>query len=283
MNKKQIAIYTITYNRLNYTKRLFDGLEQSISEPYDHFIVDNGSTDGTVDFLKLKFPDLTHIIFNKENKGIATAQNQALNLIGDSYKYIIKLDNDMEFITKNWITGLIEVSQKMKDNIVLSPYIDFGIKDDNLEKKLGIERTDRIHIAGHELSYTKHVGGAVRFASNKIYQSYRWDENVPLISMEDVAFSEFCFNQGIQMGYVEDLIALHETEQHMKDYSKYYKSKDILRYTSSNKNNGLKDKIIIYIKAKNFYYSDYGAGNDTIIGKIFIPIKKKLKNYLTHI
>ena len=50
MNK--IAVYTLTRDRIEYTKECFAMLESKAGIEYDHYIVDNGSQDGTVEWLK---------------------------------------------------------------------------------------------------------------------------------------------------------------------------------------------------------------------------------------
>jgi len=47
----KIAIYTLTRDRLQYTQDCFSSLWQNAGMPFDHYIVDNGSEDGTVEWL----------------------------------------------------------------------------------------------------------------------------------------------------------------------------------------------------------------------------------------
>jgi len=41
----KIAIYTLTGDRLEYTKYCFDLLQKKAGYSYDHYIADNGSTE----------------------------------------------------------------------------------------------------------------------------------------------------------------------------------------------------------------------------------------------
>jgi hypothetical protein len=279
LNSKQIAIYTVTYNRLNYTRRIFDELGKTVSIPYDHYIVDNASTDGNEEFLRSKSKELKKIVFNSENKGIAIAQNQALKMIGENYDYIIKVDPDIQFVTKNWIDELIKISMECHDRIILSPFMDFCEKED-LTKKLGIERYSYKNMAGHKVGLTTHVGGMVRFAHSKIYQDYRWDENLSLHNLEDNLFSKYCTQCNYLLGYVEDIIAIHNENEHVKDYKKYYKMKHVNSFINPNRKYGPMDKFIVYLKALNFYYSDFGLGAKTNLGKALIRIKRLLKGLI---
>ena len=46
-----LSVITLTYNNLKYTKKFIESLYKCTSD-FELIIVDNGSTDGTVDYLK---------------------------------------------------------------------------------------------------------------------------------------------------------------------------------------------------------------------------------------
>ena len=54
-------------------------------------MVDNASTDGSVEYLKEKFPNI-NLISNKENVGFAQANNQALKIATGDYLVLINPD-----------------------------------------------------------------------------------------------------------------------------------------------------------------------------------------------
>ena len=60
---------------------------------YEVFVVDNYSSDGTVEMVSSEFPQVT-LIANKENLGFAAANNQALKQTKG--KYILLLNPDMQ-------------------------------------------------------------------------------------------------------------------------------------------------------------------------------------------
>lgn len=73
MNKK-IAICTPTYNGLDFTKEFIASCKSKY--PIKHFIFDNGSTDGTAEWLFENLKDAS-IIRSKENLGITIGCNRA--------------------------------------------------------------------------------------------------------------------------------------------------------------------------------------------------------------
>lgn len=106
------SIMLVTYNRLDLTKRMLDSLIKNTDSPYRLIIVDNGSTDGTVEWLKdfslnKTFPIYLH--FNNKNLGIACGRNRAMK-IADQFNdpWLSTVDNDIEFVP-NWLSKCLDV------------------------------------------------------------------------------------------------------------------------------------------------------------------------------
>lgn len=93
----RLSVIIITYNGLGFLKRCLASLHDFIYDPScEVIIIDNYSTDGTLDFLRDNYPHLK-LILNSENRGVAAARNQGL-AIAKGEKLLI-LDNDTEATT----------------------------------------------------------------------------------------------------------------------------------------------------------------------------------------
>lgn len=100
MQKTSIVI--LTYNQLNYTKMCINSIKLYTKTDYEIIVVDNASTDGTVEWLKEQ-RDIT-IIFNDVNKGFPAGCNQGiLKADGD---VIILLNNDT-IVTPRWLDNIL--------------------------------------------------------------------------------------------------------------------------------------------------------------------------------
>lgn len=67
-------------------------------------LVDNGSTDGSVDLVRMCFPQVL-IIENDTNRGFATANNQAIR--ASTSEFVATLNNDTE-VNPRWLGALVE-------------------------------------------------------------------------------------------------------------------------------------------------------------------------------
>ena len=93
-----------SFESLNLVSQVLRGLEKTDYPDLEVIIIDNASTDGTVDILE-HFEDRCAVIYNSENVGFAAAQNQAIALSrGD---WVLTLNPDV-FLLPGFIEALLE-------------------------------------------------------------------------------------------------------------------------------------------------------------------------------
>lgn len=102
-----ISIITRAYNRLEYTVLCVRAVyELSQGSEYEHIIIEQGSTDGTREWLhsmevegfyKLK------VKYNETNTGDAGGMKDGFDMISPKSDLIIQLDNDLIPIDENWL------------------------------------------------------------------------------------------------------------------------------------------------------------------------------------
>lgn len=109
LNKK-ISIIILTWNGLEHTKKCLESLRYLNQNPFiDVIVFDNGSTDGTVKYLKSI--NWIKAIYNDQNIGFTAGNNKALEYCSNQDD-IILLNNDMIIEQKNWIALLQETAYK---------------------------------------------------------------------------------------------------------------------------------------------------------------------------
>lgn len=89
--EKQVTIIIPNYNGLSFMEMCFSSLERQTCKDFDVLVVDNGSTDGSVEWLKEhKIPS----IFLETNTGFSGAVNCGLH--NTKTPFVILLNNDIE-------------------------------------------------------------------------------------------------------------------------------------------------------------------------------------------
>lgn len=113
-----IAIAILNWNGRNWLAQFLPTVLQH-SQNADIYVIDNASTDDSVDFLKLSFPSVK-IIQNKENSGFAGGYNEGLKKI-DSTIYCL-LNSDVE-VTDNWLNPVLGLFESDKEIAAVQPKI----------------------------------------------------------------------------------------------------------------------------------------------------------------
>jgi GT2 family glycosyltransferase len=137
--RKNYIVYAliVTYNRLNFLKKCLKSLLNQTYPIYKIIVVDNKSSDGTIDYLKLlsKKNKKVETLFNKNNLGMANALNKALKKIWNKKWDYVWISDDDNIADKNALLNLI---QKADNTTILnSLLIDYKNK-----KNLTFERID---------------------------------------------------------------------------------------------------------------------------------------------
>ena len=103
--KTEIGIFILNYNGLHWLKRHLKILIE-YSQNADIIIIDNKSSDGSIQYVQKKFPFI-QIHIHKNNLGFSKGYNKIL-LEENRFKYFILINNDLE-VTKNWISPLFNL------------------------------------------------------------------------------------------------------------------------------------------------------------------------------
>lgn len=91
-NNMKLSIIIVSWNVREDLARCIQSIrENSPCEEFEVIVVDNASSDGTVDSIKQDFPDVT-IIANKENRGFAAANNQGIKKARGQYLFFLNPD-----------------------------------------------------------------------------------------------------------------------------------------------------------------------------------------------
>jgi len=216
----KVAIFTLTMNRLYYTKTCFDKLKQTAGYDYDHFVIDNGSSDGTVKWLQTHEDAFYEVLYEKENIGIAKAWNKAIEKTKD-YDIIIKVDNDAYFLTENWLKEFIEIFRRNRQ-FILSPNVEGLDSVPGGVLRQGGPNANYTMINDRVLGLVPNLGGIVFACSKKLYKDWKFEEDMK--GNKDFILSQFAKQIGYQLAYFEEAKVEHYegTKGQHKRYPKHF-------------------------------------------------------------
>lgn len=131
MTYPKVSIVVLNYNGKKFLKNCFESLKNQTYSNYEVIMVDNASTDGSVEYVQESFPWI-NVIRNERNLGFAGGNNVGIkNASGD---LIVLLNNDALADTK-WLEELAKT--------ILSS-AEIGI----VGGKIYCSRSDKVWFAG---------------------------------------------------------------------------------------------------------------------------------------
>lgn len=194
----KIAAITITYNRLDLTKRTLESFNAKTGVDY-HLFIDNASRDGTQAFIE----QFDHILLD-QNYGIAYAFTAAYNAIEESvgkFDYYLKLDNDIETVTDDLVAKMLRFHEIAGENFVCSP-VDMMI--DPAYYPVIMQRKK---YGDYNCEHTSHTGGAFQLIPAKICKLLC--EDFRHFQAGDSTIGHFYRTKGYLPTYLKDLEMKH--------------------------------------------------------------------------
>lgn len=185
-----ISVVIPVYNHLDYTKKCIDSLKSHNRGVEEIIVIDNGSKDGTADYLRGL--DWVRVIINPENLGCAAAWNQGLDAARS--RWVLFLNNDV-VVSANWIEGMLEFAGQKGVDIV-SPAIREGLCD------YGVDDYAKDFVARMKCQSRMGVADGICFLVKKcVFEKIgRFDENFRIGQFEDVDFFRRAALAGFRLG-----------------------------------------------------------------------------------
>src|SRR5574337_2163684 len=118
------SIIILTHNGLEHTKKCLVSIGAHTAEPHELIIVDNASSDGTLDYLReyIATHDNVRVIANRTNRGFAAGNNQGLALARGAY--VLLLNNDT-IVTDGWLTRMLKIFEAYHDVGIVGPMSNY--------------------------------------------------------------------------------------------------------------------------------------------------------------
>jgi GT2 family glycosyltransferase len=204
----RVAVLTLTRDRLDYSRHCFAKLEEFAGCSYDHYVLDQGSTDGTAEWIwdewlmapDLVTPNLRYVDRQFGNLGIARGMNALLEKVNERvYDVIVKFDNDCEITQPNTLRDVARLA--LEGGALLSPRI-LGLNNPP-------QATRELRIGNETILDIPQIGGIFLAAPAWVYDEFSYSEDIPTWGGDDVEICAWFRQQGGTCGYVKRLEAWH--------------------------------------------------------------------------
>ena len=272
----KISLITLCYNQLeNATKPMLESLYKfSDLQIFELIIVNNGSTDGTKEFLD-EFSSKqknAKVIHNKENFGFAKGMNEGLKAAkGD---FIFLLNNDLLF-TQNWLEKLTQILENNPDIGLLSCKTNYCGEDfqlvENADELTAKNYLEKIEISDKNrfdiIEATRIVFFCVGLSRKSFEKIGFLDENFGLAWYEDDDYTLRTLYAGLKIAIAQDVFIYHN---HSQSTSKLSQSKEGKELFEKNRN---------YFENKHYLYKILKTQAEKNNNKDFAKIKSKLVKY----
>jgi GT2 family glycosyltransferase len=142
-----VAVSIVTWNSSADIRDCL-GAFPDLPENWQVWVVDNNSSDNTVEVVKNEFP-FVKLIANPDNKGFAEANNQVINQTATDYVLLLNpdtqaaaegLEKALEIIEENPKVGILGVRLSNDDGSLQTTCFHFPTFGKNLIDALGLER-----------------------------------------------------------------------------------------------------------------------------------------------
>ena len=195
MSSPKVSIIIVNYNGKELLQKCLDSLLKVNYDNFEIILVDNNSTDGSVEFITKNYPSLI-IIKLDSNKGFAEPNNVAAKI--SKGKYLLFLNNDT-VVTPNFIFEMVKVMETDKkiaicQSLLLKPDGSVDSSGDFIDH-LGVVYNSKTKI--DEIREVSSARGASMLVRSDIFEKLDGFDQKFFVTFEDV---DLCWRSWI-LGY----------------------------------------------------------------------------------
>lgn len=207
----RVCVLTLTRGRIVYSRECFAALHRNAGTAFDHYVLDQGSSDGTVAWLNLEYETgrVTDLLTLRDNIGICQGLNALLESLDvGAYDVIVKVDNDCLIHTPGTLLACAEVAAR--GNLVSPRIAGLNHPPPPVDDQIAFELENGPVLA----TPMSMIGGIFCAYPASFFAKWRFPDNQPLWGADDTTACRRAQLFGMKTLYLDGFEADHiETTQ----------------------------------------------------------------------
>lgn len=171
-----VSVIIPAYNVEDYIAEAIESVANQTFDDWELIVVDDGSTDSTVDIVEEQFNKITNnrtTLIRQENAGQSVARNRGLSIASGSYIYF--LDSD-DYLNRNTLSSLYQTVIDNNLDIILFSSLAFA--DD--KNPIGDDKRVRQRIEEYDRYADRHVESlTIRSGKQYLVESVQGNHFIP--------------------------------------------------------------------------------------------------------
>ena len=257
--KKKISVVVVTYNGEIWIKKNIDSLLKS-NYPIDIIVVDNASTDQSIELLK-EYKSIK-LIQNKNNLGFGKANNIGIDIAIKNSADAVFLLNQDTWVFENTITNLAEKLFENPDLGIVSP-MHFSADETNLDSNFSTYYNKyETEIDSNSIRIVPFVNAAAWLVSKECFQKAGYFEPIFSHYGEDRNFCDRVHYHKFKIGIVKNASICHDRIVKLNSNKIILQSQYLVLIQLINCNNSLFTALLLGLKSvfglPKFHFNSQG-------------------------
>ena len=128
----EVAVIILNWNGLELMKSYLSSVvAHTPTDKAAVIVADNGSTDGSVEWLRANYPGVELITFG-ENFGFAEGYNRAIRAVAPRFRYSVLLNSDV-MVNDDWLSPLLQFMENHPEAGACQPTVRSLVEPDKFE------------------------------------------------------------------------------------------------------------------------------------------------------
>lgn len=242
-NNPLVSIIILNWNGKEITDRCLDTLLKRTKFEKERFhvlVIDNGSNDGSSDYLDTKYGDRIELIRLTSNLGFINGNNLGIEYVMNKYDpdYILLLNNDIEIIQDDWLQKLTDTAEENKNVGLVGPKLIFPngriqwsgwrleknpifliLQTTTARMNPGFGEFADDSIIANFVGEVNTISGACMLINKKLIENIGLlDSSLYPMYQEDVEYSFRAWKNGYQVLYRGDVSLVHKESETIQKY-----------------------------------------------------------------